>query len=106
MDHLTARAEFAAIKAEIDKLSRQIGFVSRALEVAPENLNVSVANPCPPTHKQSPSDYCIESGHWPSADQIATLVSRYRDAKSRLDRIKETEAARSTFTPGSGNTPG
>ena len=92
MDHLSPRSEFEAIKAEIEKLSRQIGFVSRALEVAPEHLNVSMTDPCPPTHKQSPGDYCIESGHWPSADQIATLVSRYRAAKSKLERAEQIHA--------------
>jgi len=95
MDHLSARSEFEAIKNEIEKLSRQIAFVARALEVDPSALSVSVSVPCPPMAKQPLGDYCIESGHWPSADQIATLISRYCVAKSKLERAQQIDACAS-----------
>ena len=84
MDHFTAQAEFDAIQAEVNKLARQIGFVSRVLETDPEHLTVSFADPCPPMPQQVPGDYCIEHGNWPSAETILNILNRYRMAKARL----------------------
>jgi len=38
----------------VNKLARQIGFVSRVLESDPEHLTVSIADPCPPLPQQVP----------------------------------------------------
>ena len=83
---LSVQAEFDAIKDEVDKLSRAIGFVARVLESDPAHLDVSVSRPCPPMAAQPPGDYCIEHGNWPSADTIKELLERYRAVKARLEQ--------------------
>ena len=85
--YAAANADFEAVKLEIDKLSRAIGFVARALEADPSSLKISDSEPCPPIIAQHPGDYCFEHGNWPSADTIASLLKRYADAREKLKKL-------------------